>query len=220
MTWLTWALPLVTVVFLWTLNEFLRGRSKELISSVLAILVFGLVGLAFLVSGWKIGLIALVGAFVLGSLFRGPALALARRMLEFPDLGVDRHNQRELEGPMKTMRSGRGAEYFEERDRHTATHRQHTLDQAIKRPEVRAVLERFAAGPQDLAVLYDRVEIATLPPELRVPALCNPRLLEYFLANSDAGDVEGQYTRHVRNQSVHLTLTLWASSNPSGEDPT
>jgi len=89
MIWLWWAIPLIVAVFLWTLNEFLRGRLKEITSGVLAILIFALVGMAFYISGWKIGIGALVGAFALSNLLRPIALTLARRLIAYPDLGFD-----------------------------------------------------------------------------------------------------------------------------------
>lgn len=112
MTYLWWAMPLILVIWLWALNEFLRGRLKEIISGVLALLIFVLVGMAFFISGWKIGVAALVGAFALGSLLRPLALTLARRLVAHPNLGFDDYGRRKLE---QTMEFG-SEEYVERRD--------------------------------------------------------------------------------------------------------
>jgi hypothetical protein len=94
MTWVWWAIPLILAVFLWTLNEFLRGRLKEVISGVLALIIFLFVGIAFFISGWKIGVAALIGAFALSNLMRPLALMLARRLITHPDLGFDDFSRR------------------------------------------------------------------------------------------------------------------------------
>jgi|GEM_PF-2729212 len=84
MTWLWWAVPLVVVVFLWTVNLFLRGSLKEIISAVLAILIFVFVAIAFVMSGWKIGIGALIGSFALVNLLRPIAVVIARRLMGYP----------------------------------------------------------------------------------------------------------------------------------------
>jgi len=70
--------PLVVLVFLWTVNEFLRGRLKPQISGILALLIFGFCGAAFFVSRWLVGFLALLGSFALSALFRTPALWIAK----------------------------------------------------------------------------------------------------------------------------------------------
>ena len=83
MTWLFWAIPLAVFVFLWSLNEFLRGEMTQIISGVLALLIFGLVILAFFMSGWMFGLGALIGSFVLRALFHYPASVIAGRFIKY-----------------------------------------------------------------------------------------------------------------------------------------
>jgi hypothetical protein len=78
MLWLAWAIPLIIIIIIWTINEFLRGRSKELIRGVLALFIFALCIVAFFVSGWIIGLLAFIGSFVLGALIRYPASLIAK----------------------------------------------------------------------------------------------------------------------------------------------
>lgn len=217
-TWF-WATPLVVVVFLWTLNEFLNGRLKTVLSSALALGIFLLSGLAAAISGWKAGVAALLGSFILSNLMRPLALGLARRLVHYPDLGAGVYGSREL---------ARVIDRSEQRDDDTPSEleddrdsvRDRLVSSALRQPDVSALLQKLGAGPQDLEALYDRVEISSLPPELRQSALLNPILVEYFLANSDpAESYDGSYVRNLRGLDASLTLQLWASSNPSGPMP-
>lgn len=80
--WLIWTIPLLAILFLWSLNEFMRGRFTQIISGVLALLIFGLILLAFIVSGWFLGLVALIGSFVLGAIFHYPAGLTASKLIK------------------------------------------------------------------------------------------------------------------------------------------
>ena len=62
---LAWAIPLVILAFLFSLNQFLHGLWKETISGCLRLLMIGCCLLALLLSGWKVGLFALVSVFLL-----------------------------------------------------------------------------------------------------------------------------------------------------------
>jgi hypothetical protein len=219
MTWLWWAVPLILVVYLWTLNEFLRGRLKELIAGVLAILIFLVVGIAFLVSGWKLGIAALSGAFVLSNLLRPVALAHARRLLTHPDLGFEDYGRRRLQ---RTMTDFGSEAYFrrrEQEDKDEETHKHATIASATRIPAVTDALARFNASERDLGALYDRIEVNSLPPQVRKTVLENARLVAYFLENSEPNDShDGRYTRNV-SPDTHLRLQLWTHSNPAGNEP-
>ena len=56
MAWIIWAIPLVIIIFLWSLNEFMRGKLTQIVSGILALMIFGLVIVAFFFSGWMFGL--------------------------------------------------------------------------------------------------------------------------------------------------------------------
>ena len=204
MTWLCWAVPLILVVFVWTLNEFLRGRLKEVTSGVLAVLIFLLVGVAFFISGWKIGIGALVGAFVLGNLLRPLALALARRLIAYPDLGFEDYSRRQLE---RTMADFGSDDYFKRREREEeeeARHRTATISSAMKIREVAKVVSELGAAERDLAALYDRIEVNSLPPRIRETVFQNAQLIRFWLENSESYDVyDGTYGRKV-SMDTHL----------------
>ncbi len=216
---LWWAVPLVLISFLWTLNEFLRGRLKEVISGILALLLFVLVGVAFLFSGWKWGLAALFGVFLLGNLFRPLALTIARRMVVHPDLGVERYQREQLE---KTINDFGSDGYFQRRQveaEEELAHRENTAANALRGEDVQAVLEQHGGSQRDLEALYDRVEVKGLPPRMRETVLGNAEFVDYFLANSAPGEFQDGYVRNVSGQEVSMTLSLWASSNPGGSQP-
>jgi len=219
MMWLTWVIPLVIVTFLWTLNDFLRGRGKELISGVLALLTFALCGVAFIVSGWLVGLIALVSSFVLGALFRYPALLIAKRLIKYPDHGADDYSQRRLARTLKDFGSPQHFERRETEEREEAHHLTQTVDQAMSQPDVQEVLRELSCRKEDIEAFYQRFEILSLPPKARELAVCNASMLAYFLTNSVKGEVAGEYVRNFRDQDVTMTLTLWAKHNPSGRSP-
>ncbi len=83
MNWLIWAIPLVIIVFLWSLNEFMRGKLTQIVSGILALTIFLLVVVAFVFSGWLFGLGALIGAFVFGALFHYPAGIIASKFIKY-----------------------------------------------------------------------------------------------------------------------------------------
>lgn len=83
MTELVWAIPLPVIVFLWSLNEFMRGRLTQIISGALALLILGFILTAFILSGWVYGLIALIGSFVLGAVFHYHAGLIASTFIKY-----------------------------------------------------------------------------------------------------------------------------------------
>lgn len=158
--------------------ELLRGRLKQAITGILALVIFGLVSVAFLVSGWKAGAAALVGTFVLANLFGPLALLAARRMIAYPDLGAQSYQQDQLGKLMKDFGT---PEYFERREKEKKREQQHrsrTVSSAMRRPEVRAALEKHGSSQRDIEALYDRVEVVALPPQLRERVLPNAALLD------------------------------------------
>ncbi|MGH9340093.1 MAG: hypothetical protein ACRD1R_11035 [Acidobacteriota bacterium] len=216
---LWWAVPLAVFVFSWTLNEFLRGKLKETVGGVLALLIFGFVGLAFLFSGWLWGLGALVGAFILSNIYRPVALAVARRMITYPDLGVERYQHERMQ---QTLHDFGSEDYFKRRaaeEKSEQVHRNRVVANALKDEHLREVLGRHGSSKQDLAALYDRVEVRTLPPKMREAVLRNPELVDYFLGNSTPAEFRGEYVRNVTGQATSMTLALWCSSNPGGKRP-
>lgn len=219
MTWLSWVIPLVLVVFLWTLNEVLRGRLKEVTGGVLAILIFAMVAIAFVVSGWKFGIGALLGAFVLANLLRPAALAVARRIIPYPDLGFEHYSRRRLVRTKEDFGSDRYFERREKEEQEEARHKSETVSTATKIPAVAEVLARLNAAEQDLAAFYDRIEVHSLPPQARKTVLHNARLVAFFLENSEPYEIyDGTYARKV-SMDTAIRLQLWTHSNPGGEEP-
>ncbi len=219
MTWLWWAMPLILLVFLWTLNEFLRGRLKEATSVVLAILVFAMIAVAFAVSGWRFGVGALVAVLVLVNLLRPAGLAVARRLIRYPNLGFERSNRGQ---PTRTRGDFGSDRYFKRREKEEqeqARHKSETVSTATKSPVVAEVLARLNATEQDLVAFYDRIEVHSLPPRARETVLHNARLVAFFLENSEPYQVyDGVYSRKV-SMDIAIRLQLGTHSNPGGEEP-
>jgi hypothetical protein len=219
MMWHWWAVPPILVVFLWTLNEFLRGHLKEVTSGVLAILIFALVATAFVVSGWKVGIGALIGAFLLANLLRPAALAVARRLITYPDLGFEDYSRRQLERAMKDFGSEKYFERWEQEKQEEERHKAETVSSAMRIPAVSKVLARLNATAKDLAAFYDMFEVQSLPPRARKTVLHNARLVAFFLENSEPDETyDGTYARKV-SEDTALWLHRWTHSNPGGDEP-
>jgi len=68
--------------FLIMLNTFLRGAWKLYIDCALGLFQVVLLILVFIFYGWKIGLLAFSGCFVLGAIIISPAAFLASKLLK------------------------------------------------------------------------------------------------------------------------------------------
>lgn len=71
---------LVIVGFLTNLNGFLHGSKTRAVDAVLSIALVGLLIAAFGLGGWKVGIVTLVGTFVVATLTRPLAAAVATRL--------------------------------------------------------------------------------------------------------------------------------------------
>jgi ribosomal protein S14 len=74
-------IALVAVAFLINLNDFLRGAKKAQIDAVLILLLLGLIIIAFVFAGWKLGLLAVAVAYLSTVMTRSAAARLASRLL-------------------------------------------------------------------------------------------------------------------------------------------
>lgn len=219
MNWLYWTIPLTVIVFLWSLNEALRGKSKEIVAGILALFVFGLCVVAFFLSGWLFGLSALIGSFALANIFHYPATAVARKIMRDPDLVADSYQQKQSE---QTMADFGSDDYFLRREiekRSEATHMEKTVDRALNLKQVQEILEKHSCSGNDLVAFYQRIEIISLPPQMRETALLNANMLDYFLKNSFSGEFNGKYIRNVTDVEISMTLTFWAKHNPGSSEP-
>ena len=84
-----WLAVLVIAAFSFHLATCLGGRYRKLHAGILVWVMMALVAIAFWASGWKVGLGALVSAFVIGAIVQVPAEYLARRLMR-PSRGDDR----------------------------------------------------------------------------------------------------------------------------------
>ena len=72
---------LAAIVFLVTVNGFLRGSKKAQIDAVLSVMLVGLLLTGFVAFGWTVGVLALILAFVYARISRPLAAATAARIL-------------------------------------------------------------------------------------------------------------------------------------------
>ena len=219
MGWLWWAIPLAFTAFLKTLNRFLRGHSKQVIDTACGLVICVLVVVALLVSGWQIAVAALVGVVALGYLLRPVAWSLARRLIVYPDDGLDAYSRRQLD---RTTSAGSSDDWRLADQKKAAEARQKTkaVAAAMKRPAIREVLRHHGASERDLSAFYGRTEVSILPPKARMKVVRNPGLVDFFLENSEPGEgYGGSYVRNLASQEVHARLQLWARYNPGGKEP-
>ena len=194
-------------------------RLKEVISGVSALLIFALCIVAFFVSGWIIGLVALIGSFALGALFRYPVSLIARKLVKYPDLGVADYSQRRSQRMMSDLGSGKYFERLENEKHEGSRHKERTVEKAVSRSDVQEILERLSCSKRDVVAFYERFEISSLPPHMREIAVCNANMLEYFFKHSVGAEVDGEYLRNVKDQNVAMTLKSWARHDPKGRQP-
>lgn len=219
MGWLAWVLPLIVVGFLFSLNEFLNGRLKEVTGGILALLGFGLCAVGFIFSGWIAGLAAFVGLFALVALFRYPAYRVARKLTKYPELGAAEYRQREYQRLTRDLESPDWTERLERKELEESHLIARIVEKALRRQDIQEVLKVRSCSKQDVEAFCRRIEISSLPPNLRELAACNATMLDYFLRNSVAAEANGRYVRNVKNSDTAITLTLWAEHNPEGSEP-
>jgi len=93
------------------------------------------------------------------------------------------------------------------------------IDFALTDPEIRSVLAEHGCDRKDLIALGQRIELYSAPPDMRVEAICNPALVDFFLIESDPVVVDGNYARDLKSEESSLLLLQWATERPSERPP-
>jgi hypothetical protein len=214
-----WAIVLAGIVFLFSINERLHGRLKQVIGGVLAIAIFGMCGVAVYLWGWLTGMGALIGAFALGALLDNPSLWVAKKLTRYPDRGVEEYGRVKLKRTTRDIASGKRLEQAQKERQEESRHMAAVVRRSRSQSAIQEVLARHGAAERDLEAFYQRFEITTLPPSLREVALGNAAMLDWFLSNSVAGEFEGKYVRNLRCRDASLLLSLWAAHTPEEAIP-
>ena len=187
---------LVPVAFLVVLNGFLRGAKKAQIDAVLSFLSLGLVIIAFFVSGWKLGLLAIVVAFLSAVATRPIAARLASRLFAtssggggyvgLPPRPLQKISQKlgKPIDPNKLME-----DMFSNSDR-KANAEEVLLDYCEQQPSIQALLEEFRVSRKDLQELYNKLIMAgagqwTCGHWVPASALAYPESLRYILSRRE-----------------------------------
>ncbi len=212
-----WAIVLAGFVFLFCINERLHGRLKEVNGGVLAFVIFGMCVVAVYLWGWLAGMGALIGAFALGALLDDPSLWIARKVTRYPDRGVEEYNRVKLRRTMRDISSGKWFERAEKERQEEAHHMAAVVRRSLSQSTIQEVLVRHGAAERDLEAFYQRFGITTLPPTIREVTFRNAAMLDWFLSNSVAGEIEGKYVRNLQSREASVILGLWAAHTP--EEP-
>ena len=188
---------LVLVAFLVVLNEFIRGAKKAQIDAVLSLLLLGLVITAFFVAGWKLGLLAIVVAFLSAVVTRPIAARLASRLFAtssgsgggyvgLPPRPLQKISQ-ELGKPIDPNKLME--EMFSSSDR-KANAEKVLLDYCEQQPSIQALLSEFRVSRKDLQELFNKLIMAgagqwTCGHWVPASALAYPESLRYLLSRRE-----------------------------------
>ena len=155
---------LVLVAFFVVLNGFLGGAKKAKIDAVLSLLLLGLVITAFFVAGWKLGLLAVVIAFVSAIIARPIAAHLASRLFAGSTSGGGRYVGLPARPLQKiSQKLGRSIdpnklmeEILSDSDRMDVAE-DALLDYCEQQPAIQALLKEFQISRNDLKELYHQL---------------------------------------------------------------
>jgi len=220
--WLFWAVPLVALTFLFTLNDVLRGSRKKQTEFVLTNLIFGCIGLALFLSGWKLALVAIAVPFIMPIFFRFPAVQIVHHVMGYPDLGIEQYAQEELGETANTLRKGgilAAAEAADTKAKQRDVHMEACVSKAMKKTSIQDLLQQLDANPDDLRAMYRHFSISKLPTKLRQQPLLNTKLVHFFIERSVLSKRSQQYNRHLESEEDNIHFGLWVRFSPDGASP-
>lgn len=190
---------IVAVVFLLSLNEFLRGAKKAQVDVVLGLVWAGLLIVAFVAFGWQGSIIALLFSFVYGTVFRPVSVRLAARLLSIdggppgrhvglppgPLAAISRELGRELdpEQAMRELLSGPGR-----REKAEGA----LLDYCEADRDIRDLMAQFNVSRDTLREVYSRLLAAGAGQwggghYVAASAIAYPHTLRYVLSRPTTG---------------------------------
>lgn len=206
-TYLLLQVVFLLVVFVLSLNEYLRGASKERINGVLLLLAVGLVVVAFLAFGWKAAAAALLLGWVYIGSFPPVAVRIAAWILAKVrgEPGAARHvGLPPAQLMMISNELARGLESgwdlataLADLDRLAAAERA-LLSYCESNEDIREVMEEFNISSGELKELYDTLLVVGAGQWagghfVAASAIAYPETLRFLLAHrddSEAGWVE------------------------------
>ena len=191
------------VAFLTVLNGFQRGAKKTQIDVALSLLLIGLVIAAFVVAGWKLGLLAIGITFLSAIVTRSIAARKASRFFSLPTSGgggyvglPPRRLQRiskQLGRPINPNQLAK--EMLISGSNHTAEALSALIDYCESQPGIQAVINEFQVSHDDLSELYyDLLRSGagqwTCGHWVAASALAYPEPLRYLLARRRENSIE------------------------------
>jgi hypothetical protein len=195
-------IALVLVAFLVDLNGFLRGAKKAQIDVALSFLLVGLIITTFFLSGWKLGLMAILVTFLSAVITRPLAARLASRLL-----GMSTDGRGEFvglpSGPLQIISQQLGKPFdpskaAEELFSYGAGKDaavDSLLDYCEKQPAIQALLNEFHVSRNNLRELYYQL-LAMGAGQwvcghwVAASALAHPQSLRYLLNQRDTVTLE------------------------------
>lgn len=184
---------LVLAAFLVVLNGFLRGAKKAQIDAVLSLLLLGLVVTAFFVAGWKLGLLAIVIAFLSAVVTRPIAARLASRLFSTSSCGGEgyvglppRPLQKISQELGKSIDPNKLMDDILSGNDDNDNAEEAFFDYCEQQPSIQALLREFNVSRKDLQELYNKLIMAgagqwTCGHWVPASALAYPESLRYVL---------------------------------------
>lgn len=168
---------LFILCFLYTLNLYLRGRLRQIIEGVFALLLILSIGASFFVFNSKFGLLVLFLVFLFIGVARPLASFLAKHMLGYRTGVAGDHGGNNLhkmfEGKMSMD------EYFEA-SRREEEKRSEKFEALLRRPRFAEFVGKYRLTPKDLENHYSYLGVCGLQ-DLAWEILENPADLEKLI---------------------------------------
>lgn len=195
--WTVAVFAILTILcFLYVLNLYLRGASRALTETSLAVLIIGTDIAAFFLLGWELGVAAVLATFPLTWLLRPLARRTARQILGFRT-GIVESSTSGLE--WERFLSGRGS--FQDAMQASEKEREKNnknLGMLADCPEVRAVLGRHGVSVEGYEGLHDDLRSCGVEEDLKWETLSNPMQLEALISMREEGKTPMEIAWEIR----------------------
>ncbi|GKT07172.1 hypothetical protein [Desulforhabdus sp. TSK] len=185
---------IAVLCFLYTLNLYLRGRSKRVIEGCLGLAIVVSVTVSFFVLGWKWGLLALISPFILVGLSRPLARLVARRILGYRTGVDDRQGETDV---FAELAAGKSLESVMARVQKEGDARRERLSAVARKPAIASLLDRYGVSPSQFQEIFDSLWASALH-DLAWEIVSQPDDLEALLKMKREGKDDLEIWAHFR----------------------
>jgi len=185
------------VCFLYTLNLFLRGAKKQIIETILGLLIVVSVIASFFVLGWRWGLVALASPFILIGIFRPLAEATAHRILGYRT-GID-YQPESIDSLLEQIASGdMGFERALENIGSQAEKRNQRLSTLASKSVISSILQRHNVSFEEYEKLFNSLWSSALH-DLAWAIVSSPSDLDSLIQMKRQNKSDAEIWSHFRD---------------------